>query len=114
MLTKEDNDFIQYWEKQRLKKNRFLRNLSIGLPMGVMIVVALVLNFLSGWHKKADMMIRQNASVIIVVLIAAIAIVVFITLFSARHKWEQNELHYQELLAKKEKEDAAVNSNSPS
>ena len=40
---------------------------------------------------------------IIVVLIAGLAIVVFITLFSAHHKWDQNELHYQELMAREEK-----------
>ena len=107
MLTKNDEDFIRYWEVQRQKKTQFLRKMSIGLPLGVIIVVALMVNFLSGWYEKADMLIRQNASVIIVVLIAAIGIVVFITVFSARHKWDQNELHYQELLAKKDKLDAA-------
>jgi hypothetical protein len=48
--------------------------------------------------------------VIIVVLVAAIGIVVFITLFSVRHKWEQNELLYHELLRKKEPSDAAGSS----
>ena len=106
-MTKNEEDFIRYWEVERTKKKKFLRKTSIGLPLAVVIVVALVVNFLSGWYDKADMMIRQNASVIIVVLIAALAIVVFITLFASRHKWDQNELHYAELLSKKEREDAA-------
>ena len=114
MLSKNDEDFIKYWEIQRKKKSQFLRKLSIGLPLGVIIVVALVVNFLSCWYDKADMMLRQNSSVIIVVLIAALGIVVFITVFSARHKWDQNELHYQELMAKRERDDAAVNEETTS
>lgn len=100
MLTPEEENFIRYWADQRLRKKQFLRKLSIGLPSAVLIVVAIMINFLSGWYKRADMDIRSNSSVIIVVLIAAIAIVLFITIFSAHHKWDQNELHYQELLAK--------------
>lgn len=107
MLSKEEEKFLRYWEIQRKKKKQFLRKLSIGMPLGVIIVVALVVNFLSGWYDKADVMLRQNASVIIVVLIAALGIVVFITIFSARHKWDQNELHYQELMEKRDREDAA-------
>jgi small-conductance mechanosensitive channel len=107
MLTKNEEDFIRYWEVQRTKKRQFLRKTSIGLPLAVVIVVALMVNFLSGWYEKADQMIHQNTSVIIVVLIAVIGIVVFITVFSARHKWEQNELYYEELMAKKQKQEAA-------
>jgi ATP/ADP translocase len=101
-LSKKEEDFIRYWSDQRLRKKQFLGKLSIGLPLGVLLVAALMINFLSGWYKKADMELHSDSSVIIVVLIAAIAIVVFITIFSARHKWDQNELLYQELLKKKE------------
>ena len=38
---------------------------------------------------------------IITVMIAGLGIVFFITYFTAQHKWDQNELHYQELLKKK-------------
>ena len=104
MVTQKEEDFIRYWEQERLRKKQFLRKFSIGLPMGALFAVALFINFLSGWYKKADMELRSNSSVIIVVLIAVIAIVVFFTIFSARHQWDQNELHYQELLKKKESE----------
>jgi len=102
MLTKQEEAFLRYWGEQRLKKKQFFRKFSIGLPLGVFIVLALMVNFLSGWYEKADRSLRQHSSVIIVVLIAGLAIVVFITLFSIRHKWDQNELHYHELLRKKE------------
>ena len=103
-MTSDDEGFIRYWEQQRMRKKQFLRNFSIGLPLGAMIALALFINIMSGWYKKADMELRSNSSLIIVILIAVVAIVVFITVFSARHKWEQNELHYQELLKKKKKE----------
>jgi membrane protein YdbS with pleckstrin-like domain len=102
MLEKEEENFISYWSVQRLKKNQYLRKLSLGLPLAVLIVSALMINFLSGWYSEADKIIRSNSSVIIVVLIAVIAIVIFITIFSARHKWDLNELRYQELLKRKE------------
>jgi uncharacterized membrane protein len=102
MLTKQEEEFVRYWSVQRLKKKQFLRKFSIGLPLGVFIVAALIINFFSGWYERADMEIRSDGSVIIVVLIAAVAIVVFIALFAVRHKWDQNELHYHELLRKKE------------
>src|SRR5215213_4976536 len=105
MLSQHDEDFLRYWSVQRLKKKQFLRKTSIGLPLAVLIVSALLINFLSGWYTEADKIIRSNSSVIIVVLIAVLGIVVFITVFSASHKWDQNEQHYHELLKRKEQAD---------
>lgn len=102
MLTQHDKDFIRYWEVQRTRKKSFLRKLSIGLPLAVVITISILVNMLSGWYSRADMVVRSNSSLIIVVLIAGVGIVVFITLFSARHRWEQNEQRYQELLAEEE------------
>ncbi len=100
MLTKEEKDFLAYWEANRLHKKRFLRQFSIGLPLGVLLVAAVFVNLLSGWYKKADMIIRSNSSLLATILIALVAIAVFFTIFSSRHKWEQNEQRYQELKAK--------------
>jgi type II secretory pathway component PulL len=108
MLTKEEEKFIEYWEKTRLSKKKFLRNYSIGLPLAVVIAAGTLVNLLSGWYKKAEMALRTSSSLLLVVVIAIIAIVVFVTLFSAHHKWDQNELHYKELLARKEKDNAAA------
>ena len=116
MLTKEEQKYLAYWSVQREHKKRFLSKLSVGFPLGVLVVGLLLLNFLSGWYKKADILIRSNSSLIIVVLVAAIAIVAFITIFSARHKWDQNEQHYLELLQKQEMQgrDAANRAKLPS
>lgn len=100
MLSKEEKEFLHYWQENRLKKKRFLKQFSIGLPIGVLIVAGIFLNLLSGWYKKADMIVRSNSSLIPVIVIALILIAVFFAIFSSRHKWEQNEQRYEELKQK--------------
>lgn len=103
MLSKEEETFLDFWQQNRLQKKRFLRQFSIGLPVGVVMVVVLFLNVLSGWYKKADMVLRGNSSVIVVILIGVVGVIFFITFFAGNHKWDQNEQRYQELLAKRKK-----------
>jgi len=114
MLTKKEEDFIAYWEARRVKKKRSIWQFSFGLPLGVMIVLALFVNIASGWYKRADMLLRSNASLIITIMIAAIGIVVFISIFSARYQWEQNEQRYMELLNKRahSEDNSAADDNS--
>ena len=114
MVTEEEKKFIAYWQKERTRKKRYLRNLSVGLPLGVAIVLALFFSSLSGWYTRADMVLRSNGSVIAVIVVAAIAIVVFITVFSSRHQWDQYEQQYQQLLQKQAAEDAAASSSQTS
>lgn len=102
MITSEEERFIRYWEANRLVKKKVLKQLYLGLPFAALLVIAIFVNFFSGWYKRADMEIRSDSSIIPVLVIAAILIVVFTTVFSVRHKWEMNEQHYRELLAKKE------------
>jgi membrane protein YdbS with pleckstrin-like domain len=103
MLTENEKKFIASWEIDRLRKKKVLRQLSVGLPLSVVLVIAIFANFFSGWYKRADMEIRSNSSLILVLVIAALLIVVFTTVFSVRHKWDLNEQRYHELLAKKDK-----------
>ena len=102
MLTEDEEKFIAWWEINRLRKKKILKQLAVGLPMSVIIVVAIFVNFLSGWYKKADMVLQSHSSVVLVVIIAALLIVVFIVVFSARHQWDMNEQRYREFLAKKD------------
>jgi peptidoglycan biosynthesis protein MviN/MurJ (putative lipid II flippase) len=109
MLTEEETKFIEYWEANRLRRKRFFKQLAIGLPAGVLLVIAIFVSFLSGWHKQADIELRSQsqsqpnyATVILILVIAALLIVGFTAVFSARHKWDMYEQRYRELLAKKE------------
>lgn len=108
MLTTEEKDFIVYWTENRLKKKKMLWQFTIGLPMGVLIIVALFANIITGWHKRAAMVLQSSGSMILTIVIAAIGIVIFITVFSVRHKWDQHEQRYKELLVKQRKEGAAL------
>ncbi|HEY2720229.1 MAG TPA: hypothetical protein VGI82_00805 [Chitinophagaceae bacterium] len=104
MLTHDEKRFLDYWEHNRLIKRKVLKQLSVGLPAGVLLVVAIFVNFFSGWDKHAQMLINTDPSVIIVIIIAALLIVIFMVIFSARHRWDLNEQRYKELTARRESE----------
>jgi hypothetical protein len=50
------------------------------------------------------MQFRADSSLFPVLLIAGLGIIIFVTVFSVRHKWDINETRYRELMAKKERE----------
>ena len=102
MLTPKEEEFIKYWEANRLKKKKFLKQFAFGLPLSVLIVVAIMVSIISEWHKEAAAIIYSNSSVIITILVAIVAIVVFMTIFSSKYQWEQNEQRYQELVFKQQ------------
>jgi fatty acid desaturase len=99
MLTKEEEEFITYWKTQRHRKQR--TGFSIGLKLALLIVAALFINILTGWHKQAAAALSSDYSTLLVIVIAAIAIVFFMMHFASRYQWEQREQRYNELLAKK-------------
>lgn len=113
MLTREEEDFVVYWEENRDRKRKVLYQLAAGLPLGLALVVAIFVNFFAGWYKRATMIFRADSSMFIVLMIAALLIVVFVTVFSVKHKWDLHETRYRELLARrdlgKEKEGVAAN-----
>jgi protein-S-isoprenylcysteine O-methyltransferase Ste14 len=108
MLTEEENRFIEYWEANRLRRKRLAKQVAIGLPFGVILVIAIFLSFVSGWDKQAKIELNSQtqtpseASLILVLVIAALLIAVFTAVFSARHKWDRHEQRYRELLVKKD------------
>ena len=106
MLTEREKQFMEYWRQNRDKEKKVFRQLLVGLPLGLLFVVPIIINFSSGWYKRADMWARghteeNSASVLI---IAALIILVFVAIFSKRHRWEMNEQDYLELEAKQARE----------
>lgn len=109
MLTKDDEKFLKYWSEQRSKKRPYFGLASVGFRWGVLIVVGLAISlFAAKFSRKANPVLESDRSIILTVMIAGLAIVLFVTYFTAQHKWDQNELHYQELLRKKQLEDNAA------
>ena len=107
MLTKEEQDFIKYWEHNRSKQKLFLKQLAKGLPFGVLFAVAMFLNFSSGWDKRVAEITKTYPSfksLVLVLLIALLGIVIFISVFSTKVKWEKYEQRYHELLRRSESE----------
>lgn len=107
MLNVEEKQFVVYWKENRLKRKKILRQLALGLPLAVLMVVAIFVNFFSSWYKRAEMvrneMTQKNdASLILVLVVAALLITVFIIIFSVRHKWDINEQRYRELVARED------------
>jgi len=103
MLTQQEKDFIVYWENNRERRKKVVKQLFIGLPLGTLMVALILISSLSGWYKRAVMAINVDSSLIIVLLIASLLIVAFIVVFSVRHRWEMDEQQYLELKAREEK-----------
>src|SRR4029079_11383319 len=102
MLSEEEKNFVEYWEINRLRRKKLIRQLALGLPLGVGFVILIFFNFFSGWYKRAGMIINADTSLFPVLLIAAILIIVFVSVFSARHRWDMYEQRYKELKSKKD------------
>lgn len=116
MLTDRDKKFIAYWELNRDKEKKVFRQLLVGLPLGLLFAVPIVINFSSGWYKRATMWARGHAddSTGPVVVIAALIILVFVAIFSKKHRWDMNEQAYRELLARQQAESPGADAaNAP-
>lgn len=73
----------------------------IGLPLGLVFALPILINFFAGrlWYKRADAIGNTQMSPV-VLIVAVLAIAVFIAIFNRKLKWEKNEQFYKELKAK--------------
>jgi len=102
MLTQQERDFIRYWESNRLRRKKIVRQFLVGIPIGLLFVIPITINFASGWDKRAQMEANNQEFNPIVLLIALLLIVGFTAIFYQRHQWDQYEQRYRELLARKD------------
>ena len=100
MLTQEEEKFLIYWEANREREISWKRQLSLVLPIGFVIAVAILANSMTGWYTRATM-VANSQSTPIVLFIAIVLIALFCSIFYKRHRWEINDQHYNELLYKK-------------
>jgi membrane protein YdbS with pleckstrin-like domain len=109
MLTKQEKDFMTYWEQNRQKQKKTYRQFLVGIPIGLLFAIPIVINFVSGWHKRAEMEANNPDDFNpLVLIIALLLIVAFVAIFSKHHQWEMREQRYQELNSKQsvDQEDA--------
>jgi uncharacterized membrane protein len=102
MLTEREKRFMAYWKENRLREKKVFRQLLVGLPLGLLFAIPIVINFSSGWDKRATMWARGHAddNTGVTIMVAALIILVFVAIFSKRYRWEMNEQAYRELEAK--------------
>ena len=108
MLSDDENKFIIYWQERREIEKKTVKQWLVGLPLGLLFGIPIIINFFSGWYKRATMDLNSQISNHefnpLVIIIAFLLIVSFVAIFSKRHKWEMHEQKYRELIARKEKE----------
>ncbi|MFY7839706.1 MAG: hypothetical protein ACOVP7_05490 [Lacibacter sp.] len=108
MLTKEDKEFLTWWEANSKREKKLLTQLSFGLPLGLAFGFPILLSVIfRGWYKN---MPYVSGSQLTVILIAVLLIIVFYAIFRMRFKWELNEQRYNELKEKQTGE-ATINEN---
>ena len=103
MLTEEEEKFLAFWKENREREKSPKKLLSLGLPIGLLIGFAILINYISGWYLRATM-VGYSQSTPVVLVIAIIFIALFCSVFYKRHRWDLNEQKFIELTARKEGE----------
>ena len=105
MLNEQEKMFLEYWEANRLKEKKIMKQLLIGLPVGVLFGIPIILMLISGrfWYKRADMEATSNLNPFVLIG-AVVIIIVFVAIFYKRHQWDMKEQQYLELKSKQENE----------
>jgi hypothetical protein len=102
-LTEDEQKFIDYWERERLRQRKTMYQLLVGLPLGLLFALPILVNFLLGrfWYKRADAVGNSQFNPLVLV-VAVMGIAVFIAIFQKKFKWDQQEQRYQEFKAKRD------------
>ena len=101
MMSEQEKLFVEYWEANRLKEKKLMKQLLIGLPVGVLFGVPIIFMLLSGrfWYKRADMEATSHLNPVVLV-VGVVVIVVFVAVFYKRHQWDMKEQQYLEIKAR--------------
>lgn len=100
MLTKDEKDFVEYWETHREKENSLSRKLLLGFQWGLLFALPiLIVTLFNGWYKG---MSPITTGQMVLILICVFAIAIFYAYFRQQGKWEQSEQLYKELKIKEQ------------
>jgi len=102
---------MKYWDANRERQKKTIRQFLLGIPIGLLFVIPIVASLMSGWYKRANMIVNTQDFNPLVLIVALVLIVGFVAIFSKRYKWDMNEQHYLELKAKKALEEAEKQKN---
>ena len=101
MITEEEEKFLIYWEKNRIREKSLARQLSLIIPIGSILAIGILLNFITGWYTRANIE-ANSTSTMPVIIVAVVIIAIFCSVFFKRHQWEMNDQRYLELKYKKD------------
>lgn len=98
----DDEVFLTWWSRRRDQRRRFVAAIWVGLPVGGVLALPILLNYLTGrfWYRRADAVGTSQFNPFL--LVVAVAIIAGFTgwLYS-RMQWERNEERYHRLLSKR-------------
>ena len=105
MMTEQERLFVEYWEANRLKEKKLMKQLLIGLPVGALFGIPIIFMLITGkfWYKRADMEATSHLNPI-VLIVAVVFIIIFVAIFHKKHQWEMKEQQYLEIKSKHENE----------
>jgi len=105
MLNEQEKMFLEYWEANRLKEKKIMKQLLIGLPVGALFGIPIILMLILSrfWYKRADMEASSHLNPL-VLLVAVVIIIIFVAIFYKRHQWDMKEQLYLEIKARLDSE----------
>jgi hypothetical protein len=97
-ISKEDIQFIKWWEANRANEKKWVRQLTVGLPLGLVFGFPVLLSVaFRGWYKRMPYI---SGTQLTLILMGCLGIAVFYALFRMHFRWEQHEQRYLELKKK--------------
>ncbi len=102
MLTKQEEEFVNYWKLNAENEKKQSKYVLIGFTVGLFISIIIYLFVFSGWYIRATMDANTKMPPIIF-SVSCIVISTFLGFFYRSYKWEQLNQQYIELLAKSKK-----------
>lgn len=97
-----DNEFVEWWEKNKVSEKFWSRSLIKGAGMGLMLSFPILLMVMfRGWYKRMPFI---SGTQLLLILTGCVLVAVFYALLKGRMEWEQHEERYQRLRHKKTEE----------
>jgi pilus assembly protein TadC len=94
-MTDAEKEFMHWWAENRLKEKKLLKQLMIGLPIGLAFGFPILLSVMfRGWYNRMPYI---SGTELTVILIGVLLIVVFYAIFRMYFKWDMREQQYLEL-----------------
>lgn len=105
MLSEDEKKYLVYWEANREREKKIVKQLIIGVPMGLIFAIPILIAVFSSkfWYKRADAVANTQTSPVVLV-VAIFVITAFVAIFYKRHQWEMKEQQYQEIKNKEKRE----------